>query len=214
MSLFLSSSGGANTAAGDGRLIERAPEDDPADQFRYDPEDPVSMAGAPRVQMRLPGPQDHSWLERREDVLCYSTPPLEHPLALIGPVRLRLWASTDGPDTDWTAKLLDVFPDGRAAMLRTGHVSARFRNGPDRPEPVVPGEVVCYDIDLGSTGIVLPVGHRLRLHVSSSSWPEYFPNANTGEPPAVSTWTRVATQQIFHDARHPSVLEFFSPGLI
>lgn len=211
-SLFLSSGGRANTASGDGLLIAEGPGEEPADQFRYDPENPVSMAGAPRVQMRLPGPQDHSWLERRQDVLCYSTPPLEEPLAVIGPVRLRLWAATDGPDTDWMAKLLDVFPDGRAAMLRTGHIKARFRHGPDRPEPLVPGEVVCYDIDLGSTAIVLPVGHRLRLHVSSSAWPEHFPNANTGEPVATSTQTRVATQRIFHDTRHHSVLEFFSPS--
>lgn len=208
--LHLSSGGAANTADSDGELLSEAPGDQPADVFRYDPTDPVSMAGAPRPQMRLPGPQDHSWLEGRPDILCYSTPPLTTPLSVIGPVRLRLWAATDGPDTDWTAKLLDVFPDGRAALLRTGHLSARFRNGYKTPQPCAPNEPTLFKLDLGSTAIVLPTGHRLRLHISSSSWPDHYPNPNTGEPIATSATTRVATQRVFHDPQHPSVIEFFS----
>lgn len=208
--LYLSSGGAANTADGDGVLLSEPSGGQTTDLFRYDPTDPVSMDGAPRAQMRLPGPQDHSWLEHRPDILCYSTPPLTAPLSVVGPVRLRLWAATDGPDTDWTAKLLDVFPDGRAAMLRTGHLSARFRNGYTNPRTVVPDEPTCYEMDLGSTAIVLPVGHRLRLHVSSSSWPDHYPNPNTGEPIATSAATRVATQRVFHDAEHPSAIEFFS----
>ena len=204
---FLRSGGRANTNAGDGRLSREAPTgDEPPDRYRYDPEDAVTRLGSPRVSLELPGPQDHQWLERREDVLCYSTPPFEKPFAIAGTIALELWALTDGPDTDWTAKLLDVFPDGRAVALRTGHLSARFRDSLSEPTPVTPGEPIRYTLDLGSTAREFPAGHRLRLHVSSSEWPDHLPNANTGEPLATGSRTRVAQQQILHDADHPSVL--------
>ncbi len=210
LALHLRSGGGANTSAGDGRLDPAPPEGpEPPDRYRYDPRDPVSRLDGPRVALELPGPQDHSWLERRLDVLCYSTAPLERPLAIAGSVELDLWAATDGPDTDWTAKLLDVFPDGRAVALRTGHLCARFRDSPSEPRRVPPNEAVRYRLELGSIACELPAGHRLRLHVSSSEWPDHLPNANTGEPVATGTRTRVASQRILHDAEHASALRLW-----
>ena len=209
--LYLHSGGRANTSAGDGGLNTEPPRsEETADCYRYDPEDPVSRLESPRVSLELPGPQDHRWLEQREDVLCYTSAAFDEPFAIAGPVCLELWASTDGPDTDWVAKLLDVFPDGRSVLLRTGHLSARFRESLCEPSAVTPGQPTRYVLDLGSTARELPRGHRLRLHVSSSEWPDYFPNPNTGEPPATASRTRVAQQRIHHDPQHPSLLKVWS----
>ena len=127
------------------------------------------------------------------------------PLELTGPLWVELWAATDAPDTDFTAVLVDEHPDGRGWNLCEGATRARHSG---TPTPLVAGAAYYFTIDLIATSVVLPPGHRLRLHVSSSSFPEWEPNPNTGRPVGVDTDAdlRPAHQQVFHDARHPSRL--------
>jgi putative CocE/NonD family hydrolase len=128
------------------------------------------------------GPRDQSGVEGRQDVLCYAGEPLEAPLEATGPVRLVLYASSSARDTDFTGKLVDVFPGGRAALVTDGIVRARYRDSRSSPAPLDPGEVVKLEIELGATSYVFPAGHRIRLEVSSSSFPRFDRNTNTGGP--------------------------------
>lgn len=179
--------------------------DDP-DRFTYDPRDPVPTLGGRLLGIgAVPGPVDQRLAGERPDVLVYTSEPLEEPTELTGPVRLELWAATDVPDTDFTAILIDVHPDGRRYNLCEGAVRARHSG---IPVPLVPGAVYRFTIDLAATSVVLPAGHRLRLHLSSSCFPEWEPNPNTGQPIGVDTDAdlRVAHQQVFHDPLHPSHL--------
>ena len=204
---YLHSQGRANTSGGDGRLDRDPPSaDEEADRYIFDPENPVSTQDGPRISLELPGPQDHQWLEQRPDVLCYTTAEFERPFCVAGTISLELWAITDAPDTDWTAKLLDVFPDGRSVRLRWGHLSARFRESIRTPKPVISGEPTRYTLELGSIAYRIPVGHRLRLEISSSDWPAHPPNPNTGEPQATAAATKIAHQQILHTVSQPSTL--------
>ena len=146
-------------------------------------------------------------------MLVYTSEPLAEPTELTGPVQVELWASTDAPDTDFTAVLMDVHPDGTALNLCEGAVRARHAG---LPTPLAPGAVYPFTIDLVATSIVLPAGHRLRLHVSSSSFPEWEPNPGTGAParhrhrrrpadrPPVRLPRRPAPQP-GHPARHPAL---------
>jgi putative CocE/NonD family hydrolase len=143
----------------------------------------------------------------RADVLVYTSPPLAEPLTVAGPVRVRLHAATDGPDTDWTAKLVDVYPDGRAINLCDGIIRARYRGSRQSPELLTPGEVYAYDIDLVATANEFPAGHRVRLEISSSNFPRFDRNTNTGGEIATECSWRVAVQRVFHSPAHPSWLE-------
>jgi putative CocE/NonD family hydrolase len=138
-------------------------------------------------------------------VLAYTSAPLAEATELTGPVRAELWASTDAPDTDFTAVLMDVHPDGTALNLCEGVVRARHAG---LPAPLAAGAVYPFTIDLVATSVVLPAGHRLRVHVSSSSFPEWGPNPGTGRPLGTDTDAdlRVAHQAIHHDRQHPSRL--------
>ena len=209
---YLESRGRANTLAGDGELRLRAPADtaapaSAADRFVFDPRDPVPTAGGavccnPKV---FPwGPQDQRAVERRRDVLVYTTAPLRRDVEVIGPVRVVLYAATSARDTDFTAKLVDVLPDGRARNLTDGILRLRYRKSLERPELARPGEVYKLTIDAGVTGNVFQQGHRIRMEISSSNFPRFDRNPNTGDAVADATELRKAAQTVYHDARRPS----------
>lgn len=206
---FLHSAGKANSAAGDGALTVSAARNEAADSFVYDPANPVPTVGGPLCcdPAHLPGgPRDQKEVEARNDVLVYSTPPLEKDVELTGPVTLDLYGKSSAVDTDFTAKLVDVAPDGVAHNLTEGILRARFRNSTSTAEPITPGKVYEYKIDLWSTSNVFLKGHRIRLEVSSSNFPRFDRNLNTGKDAATSAVFVKATNTIFHDADHPSAL--------
>ena len=211
-SLHLSSGGAANSARGDGRL-ETAPPDgaEPADRYLYDPERPVPTEGGSLLQAAIgqPGPREQLAIESRDDVLCYTSAALDEPLTVAGPVTVELWAVTDGPDTDWTAKLVDVEPGGRAISLCDGIRRASFRESLSEPSPVTPGEAYRYEIELGSTAHRFGVGHRVRLQVSSSNFQRFDANPNTGEASWKAVETRPAVQQVLHEAGLASALRLW-----
>jgi uncharacterized protein len=180
---------------GDGSLSPEVPADEPPDSFVYDPADPVrgSMALGPA----LGDPVDLDAVARRSDVLVYSTAPFDAPVEITGPVSLELWASSSAESTDFTARLIEVFPDGRAVPLCQGVV---------RTGPTAEGDR--HEIDLWATSVVVEAGHHLRLDVSSSDFPLYDLNPNTGARITHdgSGETVPATQHVFHDERRPSRL--------
>ena len=207
--LHLRSGGAANSARGDGALTESAPAgDEPSDRYAYDPQRPVPTEGGCLLQIPIgqPGPRDQREIEARDDVLCYTSEPLTEPLEIAGPVTAELWAVTDAPDTDWTAKLVDVSADGRALGLCDGIRRASFRDSLSEPSPVTPGEAARYEIELSSVAYRFEVGHRVRVEVSSSNFPRFDANPNTGEPSWRAVETRPAVQQVLHDADHPSAI--------
>jgi hypothetical protein len=206
---YLHSSGSANTLHGDGSLSTEASADEPADKYNYDPESPTPTNGGcnccnPEI---IPwGVFDQRSVEMRPDVLVYTTPPLEQDLEVTGPVMMHLYASTDGPDTDFTAKLVDVFPDGKAWNLCDGITRGRYRNGRGPAELLTPGEVYKFEIDLWVTSIVFKAGHRIRVEISSSNFPRFDRNLNTGGPIGDDDQPRIARNRVYHDADHPSYI--------
>ena len=206
---YLHSQGKANTANGDGVLSLDSPGDEPTDVFLYDPRDPVPTKGGGLCcnQSFVPGGAfDQQEVEARPDVLVYSTPPLEADLEVTGPVSLFLHASTTGRDTDFTAKLVDVAPCGCARNLTDSIVRARYRLTTDSPTPIEPGTVYEYTIDMVATSNVFLKGHQVRLEVSSSNFPRFDRNPNTGQEPSEDSEPVAALQTIHHDAGHPSRL--------
>ena len=204
---YLHSAGRANSLHGDGRLGPDKPDDEPADTYVYDPEHPVPTMGGcnccnPEI---VPwGVYDQRPVEVRDDVLVYTTPPLEHDTEVTGPIVVHLFAATDGPDTDFTAKLIDVFPDGTAWNLCDGIVRGRYRKGRGPAEPLTPGQVEEFTIDCWVTSNVFRAGHAIRLEISSSNFPRFDRNLNTGGPIGDDADPRPARQRVLHDAAHPS----------
>jgi putative CocE/NonD family hydrolase len=179
-----------------------APDEDP-DSYSYDPRDPVPTLGGRLLGSgEVAGPFDQRPLGARSDVLRYMSEPLHSALEITGPVTAELWVSSYAPDTDFTAVLMDVHPDGSAWNLCEGAVRARHA----RVGNLEPGAVYQLTVDLIATSAVVATGHRLGLHVSSSSFPEWEPNPNTGQPIGMATEAdlRVAHQTVYHDAQHPS----------
>lgn len=183
-------------------------------EFVFDPADPVPTAGGstflPGAYVGLrAGPRDQRTIEARPDVLCYTSAPLEHDLEIGGAVNVVLHAQTSAADTDWTAKLVEVHPDGRALSICDGIVRARYRHGTSHAEPVTPGECYEYRIDLGYTSIVLPAGHAVRVEISSSNYPRFDVNPNHGGAIATATVRDLvkAHQTVHHAAPTPSYLE-------
>ncbi|MYI74870.1 MAG: CocE/NonD family hydrolase [Acidobacteria bacterium] len=216
----LASGGRANSRWGDGVLARNEPPRGPGDSFTYDPRDPVPALGGGLCCLTLgfyfrSGAQDQSTVERRDDVLVYTSAPLAEDMAVIGPVTVRLWATTTARDTDFTAKLVDVHPDGFAQNILNRVVRARFRNGSKAPPSLVePGRAYEYEIDLGYTANVFRAGHRVRLDVSSSEFPHLARNHNTGADPATDGRFAAAVQTVHHDAARPSHLELtVAPGV-
>lgn len=203
---YLASGGQANSSRGDGRLSAEPPSGAEADRFAYDPNDPTpswggnNCCGAPTPA----GPMDQRRLEKRSDVLVYTSAPLAQPLTIAGPVKMKLHAATDGPDTDWVVKLIDVRPDGFAMNIAEGILRARYRNGADKPELLKPNETYEFEIDLIGTANVFQPGHRIRVDVASSHFPQFDRNPNTGEPFGASARVRTAKQTIHHSKAKPS----------
>jgi uncharacterized protein len=207
---FLHSSGNANTVVGDGALSVATLRTDGADSYVYDPANPVPTTGGPLccdTGHLAPGPQNQQQVELRKDVLVYSTPPLEQDVEVTGPITLDLYASTSAADTDFTGKLVDVGPDGMAINLTEGILRARFRESTKgAPKPIKPGEIYEYKIDLWSTSNVFLKGHKIRLEVSSSNFPRFDRNLNTGNDAATDAAMVKATNTVYHDQQHPSAL--------
>ena len=205
----LRSGGHANTRHGDGTLSRDAPAG-PPDRFAYDPEHPVPTMGGNLCcgDFLRRGALNQSEVELREDVLVYTSAPLSEPLTVIGPVAVTLSATSSAPDTDFTAKLVDVHLDGIAHNVLDRIVRARYRRGSKLPPSLItPGEVYEYTIDLGHTATVFRVGHRVRLEISSSNFPHFDRNPNTGHPFGQDAELATATQTIFHDATRASYVE-------
>lgn len=207
---YLDSNGNANTLAGNGRLGRGLSARLSEDSYVYDPRNPAPTRGGalccnPRV---FPwGPLDQRPVEERPDVLVYSTRVLRQDLAIVGPVKVVLHAATSARDTDFTAKLVDVFPDGRARILTDGILRLRYRSSLEKAELAIPGEIQEITIDAGVTGNVFLRGHRVRLEISSSNFPKYDRNPNTGGPIADETRLLRATQHVYHGGAQASRLE-------
>lgn len=205
--LFLHSDGAANGSQGDGRLSWSAPVDGAeSDRYRYDPQDPVpSLGGANCCGVStVSGVRDQRSIEHRSDILVYTTDFLTEDVEVIGPVKLVLHASSSAVDTDFVAKLIDVYPDGRAINVAEGILPARYRNSLSRPEFLVPGEVYEMEIDMIGTANLFRQGHRIRVHVTSSHFPQFARNLNTGKPLGTSREMIVAEQTVYHSAERPS----------
>jgi uncharacterized protein len=205
---FLRSRQSANTAAGDGALTLDAPRREPPASFDYDPANPVRTIGGRLCcgASTQPGPYDQRPSESRDDVLVFSTPPLGRDVEVTGYVSLELYAATSAVDTDFTALLADVDPSGYARFLTDGIVRGRYRESTERAALLNPGLVYKLAIDLWATSNLFKAGHRIRLYVSSSNFPRFSRNLNTGEPTLGSTRFVQAHQSIYHDAEHPSAL--------
>jgi uncharacterized protein len=207
-----------------GALSTAAPGVEPTDGYDYDPRHPVPTLGgnissgvglAPagayvqRCRRDMPTCDMTSYeLTTRPDILTYLTEPLDEDLTVVGPLSVRLWAATSAADTDFTAKLVDVYPNGTAINIADGIIRARYAGDPAQAQPITPGTPTEYTIDLWHTAAVFKAGHRLRLDISSSNFPHYDRNLNTGGPIGSGKLADavVATQTIYHDADHPSRL--------
>jgi hypothetical protein len=204
---YLHSKKGANSLAGDGLLDTIQASQEPTDAFTYDPNNPVPTFGG-NVAMQPPrvGPRDQHEIETRPDVLVYTTAPLETDTEVTGNIVLKLFASTDRTDTDFTGKLVDVYPNGYSQILVEGVIRGRYAQSYKEEHLLKPGEINEFYVDMWSTSQVFLKGHRIRLEVSSSNFPKYDRNPNTGHKFGQDAELVVAKQKIYHDAAHPSHL--------
>jgi uncharacterized protein len=204
---YLESGGHANSLTGDGMLTTDRAARSEHDIFVFDPHNPVPTRGGavccnPKI---FPwGPMDQRPVEQRNDVLVYSTPVLREDIEVTGPIEVTLYAATTAVDTDFSAKLVDVFPNGVAKNLTDGMLRTRYRKSLSKPELLKPGVVTEYKIDAGVTSNVFQKGHRIRLEISSSNFPRFDRNPNTGKAIADETELLPATQTIHHDRKHDS----------
>ena len=203
---YLTSGGKANSATGDGKLGTAAPTGAATDKYTYDPASPVpTLGGNVCCSAVANGMHDHQKVEARDDVLIYTTPALTEAVEVTGPIAMKLFAATSARDTDWVARLVDLYPDGRALNVQDGILRARYRGGKDKPASLLePGKVYEYDIDMWATSTVFLPGHRIRLEIASSNFPRFDRNLNTGEDPATGTRMEKAQQIIYHSAQYPS----------
>lgn len=206
---FLHSKGYANTSNGDGLLSREEPQSEPADMFIYNPHFPVPTTGGRLVNQTgmVGGPIDQSHIEKRQDILCYKTQELKEDTEVTGPLDLHLFASTSAKDTDFTAKLIDFYPDGRTFNIAEGIIRARFWKSVFKPELVNPGEIYEYTIDMGSASNVFKKGHHIGIDISSSNFPASDRNMNTGNRLGEDTQGIPATQNIFHQSRYASYID-------
>jgi putative CocE/NonD family hydrolase len=204
---YLHAGKGAKSVSGDGVISTAAPKTEQPDTYEYDPASPVRTIGGRLCCGGLPpGPFDQRPNESRTDVLVYSTPPLERDLEVTGFITAELYAATSAADTDFTAMIVDVDPTGYARYLGDGIIRARYRNSTERAEPIEPGKIYKYTIDLWATSNVFKAGHRIRAYISSSNFPRFNRNLNTGEKTLGGTRMMKAQQTIYHDAEHPSAV--------
>ena len=201
---------------GGGLLSRENPARSEPDEYDYDPRDPVPTVGGPilMAEIHRPGARDQRPIESRPDVLLYTSEPLASEHTVLGQVHVTLYAASSAPDTDFVARLADVYPDGRSIVVADGVIRASARESypapgvirPTTPTSIEPGRPYEYCVDLWATGITFRAGHRLRLQITSSSFPRWERNPNTGESAARATRTAVARQRVFHDPERPSSL--------
>jgi uncharacterized protein len=205
---YLHAERGANGVAGDGAIAIGTPASERPDTFTYNPANPVPTIGGRLCcgAFTRPGPADQRPNEARADVLVYSTPILNSDLEVTGNVSVELYAATTAIDTDFTAMLVDVEPSGTARLVADGIIRARYRTSKAKPEPITPGSVNRYVIDLWATSNVFKAGHRARVHISSSNFPRFDRNLNTGEPILGATRMVTARQTVYHDVARPSAV--------
>lgn len=206
---YFRSAGRANSRRGDGSLSETAPSgDEPPDTYTYDPRDPVPSVGGPiccTSEAAAPaGSYDQAKVELRNDVLVYSTPTLKQGLEVTGPLKVVLYVSSSAPDTDFTVKLVDVDRQGRAYNVQESILRARYREGLPKPKMMKPGEVYRLEVNLHSTANYFAPGHKVRLEVSSSNFPRFARNLNTGQPNHLEAEPVVARNTIHHSDEYPS----------
>lgn len=205
---FFHATKGANSLSGDGELSTKSPNKEKTETFEYDPQNPVPTLGGRLCcgAAIAPGPFDQRANESRSDVLVFSTPVLARDVEVTGYINVELYAASSAADTDFTAMIVDVAPDGYARFLTDGIVRARYRNSSERAEPIEPGKIYKYTIDLWATSNVFKAGHRIRVYISSSNFPRFNRNLNTGEATYGATRMMKAQQTIYHDAEHPSAI--------
>lgn len=207
---YLRSQGQANSSFGNGALTTEPPRDgEQPDRFVYDPANPVPSKGGHSccfATIAPVGPYDQAEIEKRADVLVYSTPPLAEAVEVTGPISVKLFAASSAPDTDWTAKLVDVHPDGKAILLNNGIIRASKRNSLATSEPIEPGKVHEYTITVFPTSNLFKAGHQIRLEISSSNFPHYDRNLNTGHKTGEDAQMVVARQTVYHDRDRASAL--------
>ena len=204
---YLHSRGQANSLNGDGALSADEPGDEAPDVFVYNPLTPVPTVGGGLCcdpAFMANGAFDQQWVEARQDVLVYSTPPLAEDVEVTGPVTVTLYAATNAADTDFTAKLVDVEPSGYARNLTDGIIRARYRNPRQPASPIRPGDVFEYTIDLWSTANLFKAGHRIRVEISSSNFPRFDRNTNTGGQIGEEASFVPALQTVYHTSEYPS----------
>ena len=195
---YLHSERGANTLSGDGTLQTVPPDrGEEPDKYVYDPNDPAPSLGGNNLAIDM-GVQDQRPVEERQDVLVYTSEAMEQPLEITGPVSVALWASSSAVDTDFTAKLVDVHPNGYAQNLVDGIIRARYRESESAPRLMEAGQPYLFTIDLWATSNVFLPGHRIRLEISSSNFPRFDRNLNTGERFGEGTRGIAARQTVFH----------------
>ena len=202
---YLSSAGNAVDGGG-GLHPEIKTSDQTSDSFIYDPGDPVPSLGSQYQTYDFCGPHDRSHIQRRPDVLTFTTDVLTEDMEITGPISATIWASSDAKDTDFTATLTDLEPDGKAIALCEGIVRARFRNGTENPQMMVPGEIYKFEIDMWNTSNSFIKGHRIRIEISSSNFPRYNRNLNSGNPIASDIDITLANQTVYHGIQYPSYI--------
>ncbi len=202
---YLSSAGNAVDGGG-GLHPEIKTSDRTSDSFIYDPGDPVPSLGSQYQTYDFCGPHDRSHIQRRPDVLTFTTDVLTEDMEITGPISATIWASSDAKDTDFTATLTDLEPDGKAIALCEGIVRARFRNGTENPQMMVPGEIYKFEIDMWNTSNSFIKGHRIRIEISSSNFPRYNRNLNSGNPIASDIDITLANQTVYHGIQYPSYI--------
>lgn len=204
--LYLGADSPANSLRGGGTLTFTQPGKAGTNTYIYDPNDPVPTYGGNNCcgTPTIAGPKDQRIVERRNDVLVYTSNFLSEPITIAGPITMKLSAATDGKDTDWMIKLVDVYPDGSAYPVSEGILRAKFKDGLDKINLLTPDEVYEYEIEMTGTANVFQPGHRIRVDITSSNFPQFDRNPNTGAPLGSSAETRIANQTIHHGGPKPS----------
>ena len=210
---YLRSGGRANSLDGDGTLSREGPTgEEPPDGYTYDPEDPVPTRGG-NLSYTIPGvgganelcgPFDQRPNERRDDVLVYTTESLGEDLEVTGPLTCKLYISSSAPDTDFVVKLVDVYPNGKPLGFSDGILRVRYRDSWESPQLMEPGKIYLITIEMFPTSLVFKKGHRIRVDITSSNFPHFDRNPNTGHEFGRDTEVRIAHQKIHHSAKYPS----------